>query len=209
MREAGERRVSHRAESGPVLRTPAPEWTHSRSPARPGHGDVFADVARRYQPLLRGVARRILRDEDQAQDAVQEALLSLWQAAETPRSLRGWLVRAVIHRSLHARRSRDRRRHWEGVAGDLLARDCPLCDPERRLDARRGLRDLERALESLPEDQRSVFLLRELEGLEYREIARRLALPVGTVRSRLNRARRRLQPRSPATSGGALPQGAA
>ncbi len=168
------------------------------------HDDDVAAVAHRYEALLRGVARRILGDDDQAEDAVQEALVSLWQTAETPASVRGWLVRTVVHRSLHARRTRDRRRRWEIEAGGQLAAQCPLCDPERELDARRELRALRRALDSLSEEYRAVLELREM-GLEYQEIAQRLAVPVGTVRSRLNRARRQLQTRFDAPASGAAP----
>jgi len=192
-REVGEDRLTGRPGEGPALRLRAGGWP-SHAPirsARPGH--EITEAALRYGALLRGVARRILGDEDLAQDAVQEALLCLWQAAEVPEPLRGWLVQTVVHRSLHARRSRDRRRRWESEAGRLLAGDCPLCNPETELDVRRGLEALGRAMDALSEEQRAVFVLREIEGLDYREIAGRLALPLGTVRSRLNRARRRLQ----------------
>ena len=60
--------------------------------------------------LLRRVALRILGCPEQAQDAVQEAICALWQAHGRPVEVRGWLVRTVVHRSLHRRRSEGRRR---------------------------------------------------------------------------------------------------
>jgi len=154
---------------------------------------ALEEAVQAHGALLRSVARRILGDDDQARDAVQEALVALWQSREEPENLRGWLVQAVVHRSLHARRTRDRRAHWEREAGGLTAGWCPLCDPEHQTEARRRLQAFEEALASLSREHRSVVLLRELEGLEYEEISRRLGIPVGTVRSRLNRARRVLR----------------
>lgn len=206
MRDVGEDRLARRPDEGCVPGLREGGW-----PRRPLEDPTpgVAEVVLRYGALLRSVARRILGDEDLAQDAVQEALVSLWQAAEAPEPLRGWLVQTVVHRSLHARRTRDRRRHWETEAGSLLGDQCPLCDPEAELDLRRNLEALGRALDTLSEDQRAVFVLHEIEGFGYREIARRLALPLGTVRSRLSRARYLLQHRVGAMPSSALGGGAA
>lgn len=137
---------------------------------------------------VKAVARRILGDDDAASDAVQEALITLWNTDAVPPNLRRWLIRTVIHRSLHARRSRMRRRGWEQLGGNgVLA--CALCDPEREMEIRDLIDRLEFALNELPSEYRKVFELRELEGLGYREISDVLGAPVGTVRSRLSRAR--------------------
>lgn len=100
-----------------------------------------------------------------------------------------WLVRTTVHRSLHARRGAERRRRWEGRASSEPAGSCPLCDPEAQLLEREGRAEMVRALDSLCQEQRRVVELRVLEGLAYHEIAEKLAIPIGTVRSRLNRAR--------------------
>jgi len=153
----------------------------------------FAQVLRIHLPRLQAAARRILGDDDLASDALQEALVTLWRLGEVPSHVGAWLMRAVIHRSLHTRRTRDRRLHWEERAGLEMLDRCPLCDPERELERRQLLETLQEALEALSAEYRDVFVLRELEGLDYREIAQRLDLPVGTVRSRLSRARRALR----------------
>lgn len=152
----------------------------------------FQEQVRPHLTAARTTARRILGDDDAAADAVQEALISLWQAGPVPDHLRRWLLRTVVHRSLHARRSRVRRAHWEDRGGDTVA-PCVLCDPERELEIRELLDTLEDALAHLPPDQREIVRLRDVEGLDYREIADRLGVPIGTVRSRLNRARARLR----------------
>ena len=70
---------------------------------------------------------------------------------------------------------------------------CAFCDPGKGLEIRELLKDLENALSALSTDQRRVIELRDLQGLEYTEIAESLDIPVGTVRSRLNRARARVR----------------
>jgi RNA polymerase sigma-70 factor (ECF subfamily) len=154
--------------------------------------DVFEDQIGPLVPSVRATARRILGDDDAAADAVQEALISLWQAGPLPDHLRRWLLRTVVHRSLHARRSNVRRAQWEDRGGEAVA-PCAMCDPLRQVEVHELLEVLDRALEMLSPDQREVIELRDIDGLEYREIASRLGVPVGTVRSRLNRARARVR----------------
>ena len=152
----------------------------------------FEDQIGPHIPAVRATARRILGDSDAAADAVQEALISLWQFGPVPEHLRRWLIRTVVHRSLHARRTRARRAQWEDRGGEAVL-PCPLCDPERGLEIRELLDVLGDVLSGLPADQRKVVELRDFEGLEYRQIADQLGVPVGTVRSRLNRARARIR----------------
>lgn len=167
-----------------------------RAPARAPKSRSF-DAAQRaahaHLPRMLSVATRILGDSDLAHDAVQEALLTLWLAPRVPENLRAWLIRAVVHRSLHARRGEQRRRKWEERAGAEWAEACPLCEPDRDLERAEARNLLDRALAQLTEEQRLVLALRETEGLDYEAIAARLGVPIGTVRSRLNRARAALR----------------
>ncbi len=142
--------------------------------------------------MLRQVALRILRCSEQADDAVQDAMIALWNRGERPAELRGWLVRTVIHRSLHRRRTEMRRQRWEEAASLDLEITCPFCDPEEEFAQRELLAVTEAAIAGLGSDHQLVIELRA-KGLEYDEIAQRLGLPIGTVRSRLNRARRSLR----------------
>ena len=177
---------------------PAPRGRSGRVPSI----DLdFEAQIRPHLPAIRATARRILGDDDAASDAVQEALIALWRAEAVPGHLRRWLLRTVVHRSLHARRTRMRRSHWEDQCA-AEAPSCAMCDPEREIEVRELLECLERALEALSPDQREVLELRDLEGLEYSEISDRLGIPVGTVRSRLNRARARVRASSPLVAAG-------
>lgn len=158
--------------------------------APPGlHGvELAADSAH-----AQTIARRLLGCDHLAADAVQEALLALWREPSAPVDPRGWLVRAVVFRARHLRRTLARRRKNEHGA----AVHCELhagCDnPLHHAYAHELGHRLDAALAALPAEQRTAFSLYVETGLDYRGIASRLSLPVGTVRSRLHRARQALQ----------------
>jgi len=155
--------------------------------------EAFAIMVRPHIPGLVRLARRVVRTDCLAWDAVQESLLSLWQTEAPPPQPAAWLARTVIHRSLHLRRTSARRRaHEEGAGAEVLRHDCPD-GPAHRAEIGELATALRRAISALPADQRVAFLLREVEGESYETIARRLRLPIGTVRSRLHRARHQLQ----------------
>ena len=141
---------------------------------------------------LRAIARGIVGSDDLAADAVQETLVCLWRDDVPPPELRGWLVRTVVHKSLHIARAQRRRRRHEEAASSARLEPCPLCDPALELEHAELHAELEAALNTLSSELRSVFELRQARGLDYAAIARELAVPVGTVRSRLKRARERL-----------------
>ncbi|MCY2961018.1 MAG: RNA polymerase sigma factor [Planctomycetota bacterium] len=154
--------------------------------------DAFRALLDPHLAALHAIARGIVPSHDLACDAVQETLLSLWLQAEPPADLRGWLVRTVVHKCLHVLRREDRRGRHEERAGLERSLDCVLCDPglpaeEDELRAR-----LDDAIADLSDELRTTFLLRSEKGLEYQEIADALAIPIGTVRSRLKRARESL-----------------
>ena len=173
--------------------------TEQRGTTRAPNSPTDEELRRLVEPhmgLLRGVALRILGCPDQAQDAVQDAIVAFWSARAAAPEIRGWLVRTVVHRSLHRRRTETRRRRWEDLAGADGESTCPICDPEDEFARRELLEAVERAASRLSDEHQIVLALRA-EGLEYEEISERLELPVGTVRSRLNRARRALRDRLP------------
>ncbi|WP_406696235.1 sigma-70 family RNA polymerase sigma factor [Singulisphaera sp. Ch08] len=159
---------------------------------RPWHLEFAETVAPRLDRLYR-LARRILRSDDMADDAVQEALTSLWREGRLPPNPTGWLSRAVVHRSLHLNRCRLRRRCHETRAGAHRPENQAEGEASRILEAKElGIR-IEAAISRLPACFREVFVLREIEQMEYEAIAAKLRVPVGTVRSRLSRSRKALQ----------------
>jgi len=175
---------------GDLASAPPDAMFHSEDPAQPLHdADLAAALVRSH-----GIARRVLGCDHLAADAVQEALVALWQLPEPPLQLQGWLVRAVIHRCRHLLRTLRRRRHHEHHAASA---HCDLhagCDnPLHAAYAHELGERLAAAVAGLPAEQRAAFELLEQGELDYAGIARVLDLPIGTVRSRLHRARLALQ----------------
>lgn len=153
----------------------------------------FKELTEPHEARLIAVARRILGSDDLAWDAVQEAFTALWNEPVLPVDMRGWLVRTVVHRSLHASRSLQRRRRHEDVAREKNSASIEFRDPAADLEGRE-LRDLIlEAVQQLPADFRRVLELREFHAMDYDSISKRTGTPVGTVRSRLNRARAALR----------------
>ncbi|HEX4742299.1 MAG TPA: sigma-70 family RNA polymerase sigma factor [Caulobacteraceae bacterium] len=153
------------------------------------------DVKRLVEPLipaLRRYAGALLRDGDAADDLVQDCLeraISRWGQRRADGDTRTWLF-AILHNLAMSRLRREARRgaHLTLESADETALS-QAPDQEHRL--RHG--ELLRAVAALPEDQRSVLLLVSVEDLSYAETARVLGAPVGTVMSRLSRARERLR----------------
>ena len=153
--------------------------------------DEIAALIEPQIPALRRYAHALLREREAADDLVQDTLeraLAAWSGRRRDGDLRAWLF--AIERNLYLARLRRRGRrgaHLGAEALDSLADPAP--DPEATLAAR----DVLAGLDGLPEEQRSVLLLVAVEDLTYAEAARVLDVPVGTVMSRLSRARERMR----------------
>ncbi len=161
--------------------------------AQGGNLFAFEEIVRRYQRRAYAVAVRIVRRHDVADDVVQEAFLRAWQSLasfDLARPFGPWIARisanlAINHvRSPVAREEELPDGHRETPAAGSGPLDVVLEGEAQRV--------LEEALRSLPDEQRAVFVLRVSEDLSYREIAEALGLQVGTVMSRLHRAREKL-----------------
>jgi RNA polymerase sigma-70 factor (ECF subfamily) len=142
-------------------------------------------------PRLRRYARALVRDAHSADDLVQECLLRAWSRAhlwQPGTNLRAWLF-TILH-NIHVNRIRSVLREGRAVKVEH-AEGHLVCAPSQL--PRVELRDLQEALYKLPEEQRTVILLVGLEGLPYDTVAEILSVPVGTVRSRLSRARQALR----------------
>ncbi len=148
-----------------------------------------SDLARAH-----AVARGMLGCDHLAADAVQEALIALWQQPSPPPHRRAWLVQAVVFRARALRRAYRRRQRHEDAAADHHCaehRDCS--NPLHHALAHELQQRLATAVQQLPPEQREPFELHRHGELDYVGIATRLQVPVGTVRSRLHRARQALQ----------------
>lgn len=155
------------------------------------------------------LARYLTRDPGQAEDLVQETFTRALGAAdqfEPGTDLRAWLLR--ILRNVHLERVRRERRHGTlaPVPADEGAREEPAFLGDQELNRMRGVvaQDIERALATLTEEARTLVVL-QLEGLAERELAEVVGCPVGTVKSRLARARAALRDRLRAYAWRALP----
>ncbi len=149
--------------------------------------EEFSALVTPHFDLMARVARRILPSDDLAWDAVQETLLRVWLRGSLPEDPKPVLVHLVVRSALHVRRCLRRRRDHEELSAGVGS--CCYDDPAAALRDREVEQDLRRRLERIAAGPRAVFELYELEGLDYGQVARRLAIPVGTVRSRLARAR--------------------
>ena len=138
-------------------------------------------------------AWQMLRHREDALDAVQTALTSVWssrQRLQPGRDPRGWFYRTLRNKCVDLLRAR--RAHRPGQ----LDADPPATnprDPVRDATQREELVRLRRALEELPDEMREIVLLRDYHDLSYAEVAEVLRIPVGTVMSRLHRARSALR----------------
>jgi RNA polymerase sigma-70 factor (ECF subfamily) len=160
---------------------------------------------------LHGVARRLTRNDADAEDLVAESITRAWQARAAladPGAFRAWVFRILNNTFISERRKALLRPRQE-----LFVEESPeeeeggfsiferlhqpfllwFTNPEQELLDKLLREDLERALAALPEHYRVAVVLADLEGLKYGEIAETLDVPVGTVRSRLARARSALQ----------------
>jgi RNA polymerase sigma-70 factor (ECF subfamily) len=152
--------------------------------------DEIASLIESQIPTLRRYAFALARDHGAADDLVQDCLeraVSRWVLRRRDGDLRAWLF--TILRNLYINQYHRQRR--QGRLEPLDDINSPAIGPTQ--EAGLGMRDILSALNQLPEDQKSVLLLVAVEDLSYDETARVLDIPVGTVMSRLSRARQRLR----------------
>ena len=174
-----------------------------------GDETAFDQIVERYQDMVFNLSARLL-GPDEAHDLSQEVFLQVYQKLAGFRreaSLRTWIYRVVLNRAKNRQRWwRRREREMTAVNVEDAERDgvmelssvirlgiAPL--PDRILERKELGEILQEAVSTLPFEQRTIILLKELEGLSYEEISRTLNLAIGTVKSRLARARKALRER--------------
>lgn len=189
--------------AGPLLRASSGDAELARRCASRDRNAITEVIASNNQRLFRA-AWSILRNRSEAEEAVQSAYMQAFAAIgsfEGRSSLATWLTRIVINEALGKRRTEERRRrqlHEKGVAvmetyRETLMRGSAPESPDVTV-ARAQIRTLlEQAVAALPETFRTVFVLREIEGLSVEQTAEVLGTAEATVKTRLFRARRRMQ----------------
>lgn len=176
--------------------------------ARAGDERAFGELVDRYSRSAYAVALSVTKRHEDAEDAVQESFLVALERLEdcrNPERFVGWLMTIVRNRARNLIRRESIRRTEEVPEGAATDRPSPVDATERK--ELRGV--LEDALAEIPDVQREIVLLHDLEGWKHREIADRLDMPSGTVRSHLHYARKALRELLEPWMGGEEPGGSA
>ena len=158
-----------------------------------GDPDALAQVYEEFGRLVLGVARRVLRDDRLAEDVTQEVFAFLWEHPErydpARGTLRAWLGLLAHRRSVDRVRAESRRNRTEAR---IDPSDDMECGADERFVREWACSRVRRALDTLPNEQREVLVLAYFGGHSYRDVAVSLAIPEGTVKSRIRLALRRL-----------------
>lgn len=158
--------------------------------SKAGDREAFEQIVSRHQAAVYRVVRGILGDAAESEDVVQEVFLKAYAKLGSFRGesrLFTWLYRIAVNKAFRIRRRRAPQR-----IEDLPETEAPPPEPEGEEEVP-SLRTLQLLLGRLPDDFRVIVILRDLEGLSYQEIAETLEVPIGTVESRLFRARQELR----------------
>jgi len=171
--------------------------------AQRGDLEAFNILVLTYQDTVFNTALRILGDDDQAADASQDAFLSAFRNITAFRggSFRAWLLRTVTNACYDELRRKKRRPAvpLEPETGDGEEMETPrwmadpALSPEQELEADELEHAIQHCLNTLPTDFRTVVVLADIQGLDYSEVADAVRVPLGTIKSRLARARLRLR----------------
>lgn len=162
---------------------------------RAGDQGAFELIVKLHQVGACALACHIVQNRDDAQEIVQEAFFRAWQQIGTFRahsSLKVWLYRIVLNLAFDFLRQRDRRKGLS-YDGHFVQPDPP--NPGKDFNNEELRQAVSRALAALPPKQGAMIVLRELEGLSYREIAAAMGCSIGTVMSTLYTVRRKLRER--------------
>ncbi len=165
-----------------------------RPPAEPEPGESFDDLIMPHLDAARRLARWLMRNEHDAEDVVQDALMRAFRyfGTFTGGNARAWFLR-IVRNSCSGWRGHRMRSATDPFDEEQHSRTRYACDPEMLMLRTDDAALIERAMNRLPERSRDLLALRELEGLSYRELADAMDIPMGTVMSGLSRARQALR----------------
>jgi RNA polymerase sigma-70 factor (ECF subfamily) len=159
---------------------------------RAGERALYEVLMRRCNERLYRAVRSILRDEHDVEDVLQDAYLSAYRhLGEFAGRARfsTWMIRIAINHALDRRRRSARSIPFDPAREDGFARRIAAADPEQLSGVREVARRLENEIDALPEPFRTVYMLREVEGLDTADVATSLGISANTVKTRLHRAR--------------------
>jgi RNA polymerase sigma-70 factor (ECF subfamily) len=177
--------------------------------ARAAKGDMqaFEELVNRHRTSVYRLARSITGNHDDADDAAQETFIRVHRSLssfDTGRSFRPWLRRIAYNTSLNVLRGvTNRKKRIAGSETDRVPDLSP--DPEQAAQNRDSGYHIQTAVDSLTAELRATIVLRASEGMSYQDIAKTTGVKIGTVMSRLSRARERIQ--ASMEAGGKLEQG--
>lgn len=166
-----------------------------------GSREAFDALVRRHQGAIVNLARAMSNSDADADDLAQEAFVRAWRGIRSFRAdstFRTWLhgIAVNVIRTHRGRRFRLRQLFpWAAGRRDEAVDPLERASVDDGIEAPLAMRDaIDRSLATLPRDMREALVLRDVQGMEYREIADALGVPLGTVESRIFRARQRLRP---------------
>lgn len=160
---------------------------------RAGDPDAVRAVYRAYGGLVFAIAHRILQDRALAEDATQQTFVQAWRAAASfdgSRAFGPWLATIARRAAIDIQRREARRAH--AMLDDVPSNDPAVITLPALAESAYDAWEVRQAVMELPPDEREVVRLQHLEGLSQSEIAERIQVPIGTVKSRSARAYRRL-----------------
>jgi RNA polymerase sigma-70 factor (ECF subfamily) len=171
--------------------------------AQAGNLDAFNVLVLHYQDSVFNTALRILGDEDRASDATQEAFLSAFRSIGSFRggSFKAWLMRTVTNACYDELRRQKRRPavplepetdDGEEVDSPRWLAD-PSMSPEQKAEADEVEHAIQHCLDNLPVEFKTVVVMADIQGMDYSEVSAAVRVPLGTIKSRLARARLRLR----------------
>jgi RNA polymerase sigma-70 factor (ECF subfamily) len=154
-----------------------------------GDGRAFDQIVARYERRVYSIALRMCGDPDDARDVTQDVFVSALRALRRFRGdaqLSTWLHRVAVNSSLDSLRRRSRRRDRDELNTEMPS-GAP--GPEEHAVASARAAEVQAALRKISDEHRAVLVLHDLQGCDYAEVASALDIPLGTVKSRIHRAR--------------------